>query len=234
MTAEDTDAATPRIPLSRERVVVAAVQLADHEGLGALSMRRLGQEVGVEAMSLYNHVANKEALLDGMTEWVMGEITLVAFDGDWKSTLRQQILEAREVMFRHPWAPEVIESRVNMTPPMLSYFDAVIGIMRQGGLSLDLIHHSLHTLGSRMIGFTQELFDDADTEAEDDMVEMMLTQMADVFPNLVAMMELISHDDDPILGQSGCDSQAEFIFTIDLMLGGIERLAEAEAAANPA
>lgn len=234
MTSTDAAAATPRIPLSRERVLDAAVQLADHEGLDALSMRRLGQELGVEAMSLYNHIANKEDLLDGMAERVVAEIDVVEFDGNWKSTVRQQMLTAREVMYRHQWAPDVLESRTEITPPMFMYFENFIGVMRQGGLSLDLIHHSLHALGSRMIGFTQELFDDTGGGGDqDEEVEAMLMSMADVFPNMVAMMELISHDSDEILGQSGCDDQVEFLFTIDLLLDGIERLADAEAADNP-
>lgn len=230
MSQTDEAAAAPRIPLSRDRVLAAAVMLADHEGLDAVSMRRLGQELGVEAMSLYNHVANKEAVLDGMAELVVAEIDLAPPQGDWKSGLRERMLAARDVMYRHPWAPDVLESRVTMTPSLFAYFDSIIGIMRGGGLSLDLIHHSLHALGSRLIGFTQELFDDSDNSEEmDEMDETIMREMADTYPNLVAMMMQISHDEDAILGTAGCDDQFEFVFTVDLLLDGIERLHLAEA-----
>lgn len=229
----DTDDAPPvaRVPLTRDRVVRAAVTLADADGLGAVSMRRLGQELGVEAMSLYNHVSNKEDLLDGMAEYVIDAIERVEPDDDWKAAARAQMLAAREVMYLHPWAPDLFESRVNMTPTMLGYFDSLIGILRHGGLSLDLIHHSMHVLGSRLLGFTQELFDDSDaSEHQDEMVEALMTEMADVYPNLVAMMALIVHDDESILGEGGCDDQVEFVFAVDLMLDGIEQRHQAELA----
>ena len=114
--------------------------------------------------------------------------------------------------------------------------DSLIGILRHGGLSLDLIHHSMHVLGSRLLGFTQELFDDSGSGGEaDEEMEAMLLAMADVFPNMVAMMQHISHDEDSILGQAGCDDQVEFLFTIDLMLDGVDRfhLAETETSAGP-
>ena len=220
-----TDTSTEhRTPLSRERVLEAAIALADEAGIEAVSMRKLGQELGVEAMSLYNHVANKEDLLDGMVDTLIGRIDLTPGGTDWRAQLRHLILSARSVMSKHQWAPQVIETRVNMTPPLLTYVDSIIGIFREANISLDLTHHALHALGSRMLGFTQELFDDSDEVAEDpDVAALMMQQMLAAYPNIAAMMDEISHDEESIIG-SGCDDDVEFVFSLDLILDGIERL----------
>ena len=105
MVTRNSASSETRTPLSRERVLRAAVDLADESGIEALSMRKLGQELGVEAMSLYNHVANKEEILDGMADLIMSEIEPPLPDADWKSALRERALSAREVLVRHPWAP---------------------------------------------------------------------------------------------------------------------------------
>jgi len=217
---------TPRIPLTRERVLRAAITLADAGGIEALSMRRLGQELGVEAMSLYNHVANKDDVLDGMVDAVVGEINDIVSEiempsGDWVTAARRRILSARSVLLRHPWAPGVLESRTNMTAPMLRYFDGLIGLVREAGFSVDLTHHAMHALGSRALGFTQELYDDSD-DLSDEAMMMFLQQMSGEYPHLVGMVQEISHDDDSTLGW--CDDQTEFEFALDLILDGLERL----------
>src|SRR5215210_4032890 len=119
-----------RIPLSRDRVLRAAVALADDAGIESLSMRRLAQELGVVPMALYKHVANKEELLDGMADVVVGEIDPPDPDVDWKSAVRQRILSARQALLRHPWASRVIESRTRPTPATLAYLDSMIGMFR--------------------------------------------------------------------------------------------------------
>jgi AcrR family transcriptional regulator len=218
-----------RIPLNRRRVLRAAVDLADREGLEALTMRRLAQELGVEAMSLYHHVANKEAILDGVVEVVLGEIleTVDRADApapqdDWLTALRTRILAARAVLLRHPWAPRVIETRTTMSPAIVGYFDGLLGILRSGGFSYDLAHHALHALGSRALGFTQELFEPDDPDAADADAAAMLEQGADQFPHIVEMLGEIAHDDpDTTLGW--CDDQYEFEFGLDLVLDGLER-----------
>ena len=149
-----------RVPLSRDRVLRAAVALADDAGIESLSMRKLAQELGVVPMALYKHVANKEELLDGMVDVVVGEIDPPVHGTDWKSAVRQRILSARRALLRHPWASRVLESRTNPTPLVLGYMDSMIGMFRAGGFSVDLTHHVMHTVGSRIFGFTQELFDD--------------------------------------------------------------------------
>jgi AcrR family transcriptional regulator len=212
-------------------VLRAAVELADRDGIEGLSMRKLGQELGVEAMSLYNHVANKEAILDGAIELVVGEVLEAVEDetlsdpGAWKAVTRRRILAAREVMLRHRWAPKVLETRSDMSPLVLRYYDGLLGLMFEGGFSADLAHHAMHAFGSRALGFTQELYEeDADVPAET--VSAMATQMAAEFPNLAEMLKVVTHDADTTLGW--CDDQFEFEFGLDLLLDGLERRRDAE------
>lgn len=221
---------TGRTPLNRDRVLRAAIALADDAGIEAVTMRRLGQELGVEAMSLYNHVANKDDLMTGMLEALMVEIDEATADvvppanpDDWKRAMRQRIMGARSVMLRHPWAPGVFESRTEMLPPVVAHFDDLLGIMRTGGFSWDLGHHAMHALGSRALGFTQELFVPADDDDEPSPVEV--EQLKAAFPNIGGMLEAVAHDpDEDSLGW--CDDQTEFIFGLDLLLDGLDRLRE--------
>ena len=210
----------------------AAVELADERGIELLTMRNLGHELGVEAMSLYNHVANKEDVLNGLVEVVVGEI-LVAVDAvepasspaGWKDVMRARILAAREVLLRHRWAPALLESRTDIPPSLVPYYDSVLGIMREAGFSLDLAHHAMHALGTRTLGFTRELFVAEDKDVDPDVAAVMLQQMAGRFPYLTELMRVVSHDAGSTLG-SGCDDQFEFEFGLDLLLDGLERLRE--------
>src|SRR4249920_1627958 len=167
-----TDTAEARTPLSRERVLGAAVELADRDGAGALSMRRLAAELGVVPMALYKHVANKDELLDGMIDVVVGEIDPPLADADWKTAIRERVLSARRALLRHSWASKVIESRPEPTPTVIAYMDSMMGILRSGGFSIDLMHHTMHVMGSRILGFSQELFDDTSSMPEDEAIEM--------------------------------------------------------------
>lgn len=219
----------PRPPLSRARVLNAAVEVADRDGLEALTMRRLARELGVEAMSLYHHVANKEAILDGAVEVVVEAMVDAAHrietpdpHDNWHAALRARILAAREVLLRHPWAPRVLDTRTTIIPALVGYYDGVLAILRAGGFSYALAHHALHALGSRALGFTQELFEPEDPEAAEIETTAMLEQMADQFPHLVGMLAEVTHDDpDGTLGW--CDDQFEFEFALDLILDGLER-----------
>src|SRR5215472_18620669 len=146
-------AAARREPLNRDRVLQAAVTLADRDGIGALSMRRLGQVLGVEAMSLYNHVANKSDLLDGMSDIVFSEIGLPAGGTGWKPAMRQRAISAREVLGRHRWAIGLMESRRSPGPATLRHHDAVLGCLRQAGFTVDLTAHAYSLLDSYIYGF---------------------------------------------------------------------------------
>ena len=218
-----------KIALNRDRVLRAAVALADTSGIDSLSMRNLAQELGVVPMALYKHVANKQQLLDGMVDVVVGEIEPPARDADWKSALRQRILSARQALLRHPWASRVIESRTTPTPDVLAYLDSIIGMFRAGGFSVDLTHHVMHALGSRMWGFTQEVFDvqpapdAAAPGADPELQAAMLRAMAARYPHIAEIALARNHDEESVVGQ-GCDDQFEFEFALDLLLDGFERL----------
>jgi AcrR family transcriptional regulator len=223
----------PRVPLSRERVLRAAIALADVGGLGALTMRNLAQSLGVEAMSLYYHVANKEALLDGVLETLLDEVeqeiggfAVEPGVADWVPVMRGRVLGARRVMLRHRWAPALFETRTNMPPALVRYFDSMLGIMIEGGFDHDLGHHAMHTMGTRFLGFDQELF--KPTAAADSPNEELLEDLAEHLPYLSAMLAEVAHDDpDSTIGW--CNDQAEFEFTLDILLEGLERRRAARA-----
>ncbi|WBB68441.1 TetR/AcrR family transcriptional regulator C-terminal domain-containing protein [Micromonospora sp. WMMD812] len=222
-------ARAPRRPLSRERVLAAAVALADAEGIPALTMRRLGADLGVEAMSLYHHLPGKEGLLDGVAETVVAEIGAAPrhldVDGDWRTRLRRRFLAARQVMLRHPWAPGLLSSRRTIPPGVYAYYDAIVGTLVGAGFSHRLAHRALHAFGSLPLGFTQEIFSptSAGGSTDTDAAEADLAAMADALPHVTAMVAAEVHDaGDPTLGW--CDGQVEFEFTLDLILDGLERL----------
>lgn len=210
-----------RAHLTRERVLRTAVELADESGIEALSMRKLAQALNVVPMALYRHVANKDELLDALVDVVIEEIDAPLEGADWKAALRTRILSARRALLRHPWASRLMESRKTPTPVVLGYMDSMIGMFRTGGFSLDLTHHALHAMGSRMFGFTQELFNDTsdvDPAAEAE----MWGSMAGTYPYIFEIFSKISHDDASTVGP-GCDDQFEFEFALDLMLDGLEK-----------
>jgi AcrR family transcriptional regulator len=223
--ATQTDAGPrAREPLSRERVLRAAVAIADEHGVAALSMRKLAHELHVVPMALYKHVAGKDELLDGMIDVVVGEIDPPMDGAAWKTAVRERILSARRALLRHPWASGVMESRTEPTPTVLAYMDSMIAMFRGGGFSIDLTHHVMHAMGSRLMGFTQELFNDqTDTDAE--MEAEMYEAMAGAFPSIAELYRAVTHDDASVVGP-GCDDQFEFEFALDLLLDGIERLKE--------
>jgi AcrR family transcriptional regulator len=212
-----------RIPLNRGRVLDAAVAFADKSGIDLLTMRKLGQAVGVEAMSLYNHVANKEELLDGMVDVIVGEIDPPAPGAGWKAAIRQRILSARRSLLCHRWASQVVESRTHATPVVLDYMDSLIGMFRAGGFSPDLTHHVMHALGTRMWGFTQEVFPTPAPPADPDARAAMFAGFAERYPHIIEMATAASHDVGSAVG-GGCDDQFEFEFALDLLLDGFQRL----------
>ncbi|WP_433733666.1 TetR/AcrR family transcriptional regulator C-terminal domain-containing protein [Nocardia sp. CA-129566] len=217
--------------MSRIRVLSTAIGLADEGGIESLTMRRLAELLGVEAMSLYHHVANKEDVLDGVVDVIVGEINEVvgridvsAAGAAWQQAVRRRILAAREVLLRHKWAPGVIQTRTNTSQAVLRYYDGLLGLMREGGFSYDQTHHALHVLGSRALGFTQELFDPGDGPVDAEAMAA-LDAMSEALPNLVGMLREVAHDDpDSTLGW--CDDQFEFEFALDLILDGLDRLRE--------
>jgi AcrR family transcriptional regulator len=182
--------ASSRVPLTRERALATAVSVADAEGIGSLTMRRLAQKLGVEAMSLYHHVPNKDAILDGMVDMVFTEIEL-PFDGmEWKTAMRQRARSARAALKRHPWAISIMESRTSPGPATLRHHDAVIGSCRKAGFSVEMAAHAFSLLDSYIYGFVlQEVnvpFDDT-ADLEDVVGTMMLPFSAEDYPYLVEL-----------------------------------------------
>ncbi len=217
-----------RQPLSRERVLAEAMNVADDEGISAVTMRRVAVGLRVEAMSLYRHVPGKEQLLDGLVERIVAEVDSAIGDRlpgeDWCVALRRRCLTARQVMMRHRWAPGLIGTRPAIPPDVYLYFEAVLATLIDGGFSYHLAHQAIHALGSMVLGFTQELFSPAagGDNSEHDNADAELAAMADVLPHIAAMVAAELHDnqDDPL---GWCDSQAEFEFTLDLLLDGLAR-----------
>jgi AcrR family transcriptional regulator len=224
MATQIDDDARPRVPLNKERVLHAAVALADRGGVESASMRRIAQELGVVPMALYKHVSSKDELLDGMIDVVVGEIDPPAPGVDWKTAIRRRILSARRALLRHPWASRVMESRTEPTPTVLGYMDSMIGIFRTGGFSMDLTHHAMHAMGSRLMGFSQELFNDS-ADADPGVEAEMYEAMADAYPSIYELAMTVAHDDSSVVGP-GCDDQFEFEFALDLMLDGLEKLSD--------
>jgi AcrR family transcriptional regulator len=213
--------AVRRAPLSRDQVLRAAVALADEGGIGALSMRKLGEAVGVEAMSLYNHVASKGDLLDGMVDVVFSEIGLPAGDVGWKAAMRQRAISARETLARHRWAIGLMESRRSPGPATLRHHDAVLGCLRKAGFSIELTAHAYSLLDSYIYGFAlQEAslpFDSAE-EAPEVAQEIAGQLPADAYPHLTELA--IEH-----VLQPGYRYGDEFEIGLDLILDALERAA---------
>jgi len=213
--------AARREPLSRDQVLRAAVALADQGGIGALSMRKLGHVLGVEAMSLYNHVANKSDLLDGMIDIVFSEIGLPAGDIGWKQAMRQRAISAREVLGRHRWAIGLMESRRSPGPATLRHHDAVLGCLRQAGFPVELTAHAYSLLDSYIYGFAlQEASLPFDTPEKTTQVaqEIFGQFAADAYPHLTELT--IQH-----VLQPGYHYGGEFEIGLDLILDALERAA---------
>ena len=215
--------AKPRPALTRDRVLRAAITLADRDGIESLSMRKLGQELGVEAMSLYNHVRNKVDLLDGMVDVVFSEIDLPASGVDWRIAMRTRAISARQALLRHPWAIGLMESRATPGPATLRHHDAVLGSLRTAGFSIDMAAHAYSILDGYIYGFTlTELtlpFSNSQGAAG----------VAEIAGNI---LEGFRPDEYPHLAEMAVDRARkpgynygdEFEFGLDLILDGITRV----------
>ncbi|MGW6738089.1 TetR/AcrR family transcriptional regulator [Streptomyces sp. NPDC055013] len=210
-----------RETLTRQRVLHAAVELADTGGLETLTMRKLGEAVGVEAMSLYNHVANKEDLLDGMVDLVFGEVELPTPSDNWRQAMRQRAISMRLVLSRHRWAIGLMESRSTPGPATLRHHDAVLGCLRQGGFSLTLTAHAVSVLDSYIYGFAlQEKALPFDTPQETaELAESIMSGFGDgEYPHLAEIAT--AHVMRP-----GYAYSDEFEFGLDLILDGLRQMA---------
>jgi AcrR family transcriptional regulator len=212
-------ATRPRTPLSRERVLKTALALADAGGIESLTMRKLGEAVGVEAMSLYNHVPSKGDLLDGLIDLVFSEIELPSGTDGWKTAMRQRAISARAVLSRHRWAIGLMESRTTPGPATLRHHNAVIGCLRQAGFPVALAAHAYSALDSYIYGFAlQEASLPFDTgEQTSELAQAIVAQFpADEYPHLAEFT--FEHVLRP-----GYDYGSEYQFGLDLILDGLEK-----------
>lgn len=217
--------AAPRVRLNRHRVLVAAVAFADTSGVEGLSMRGLAQELGVVPMALYKHVANKEELLSGMVDLVVAAIEPAPQEAGWKTAVRARILSARQCLVRHRWAAQVIQSRTSASPVVLGYMDSLMGLFLAGGVSADLTHHAMHALGTRMWGFTQDVFPTPAPPEDPQERAAMVEEFAARYPHILQIATAASRTSGSMAG-GGCDEQFEFEFALDVLLEGIERMHE--------
>jgi AcrR family transcriptional regulator len=210
----------PRIPLSRERVLRAAIVLADEGGIESLSMRKLGQQLGVEAMSLYHHVANKDDLLDGIVDAVTSEIEVPSDETDWKEAIRRTAISSHDLFLRHRWACSLMMRRARVSPDRMRWMEAVLRTFREAGFSAEMTHHAYHALDSHITGFTlwQVSMPFETKEELVDLAEGFLQEIpADEYPYVIEHAE--QH-----IAPSSPDGKSEFEFGLDLILDGLERL----------
>jgi AcrR family transcriptional regulator len=211
-----------RTPLTRERVLRAAISLADERGTEELTMRKLAKELGVEAMSLYNHVANKGDLLDGMIDIVFSEIESPAAGGDWKAELRKRAVSTRAALLRHRWAVGEMEGRGSHGPSNLKVHDAILGCLRAAGFSIEMTVSAMSMQDAYIYGFALQQTD-MTPQTPEDFAAVAAQQMVDYaaalkdYPHLVEVVG--GH-----VAKAGYDYETEFLFGLDLILDALERL----------
>jgi len=208
-----------RPALNRDRVLAAAMEVADESGVGAVTMRAVASKLGVEAMSLYNHVANKDDILDGMVDLVVAEVDLPADVEDWREAMRRRAVSAHRVFGAHPWVPVLLDSRESSGPAGLRYFDWVLGTLFGAGFSMEGAMRAFSLLDAYIYGFGIQQFNytamsDATPEER---AEMLLAFIPpEQFPSLHRMA---SH-----AMQVGYDAEADFSFGLEVILEGLERI----------
>jgi AcrR family transcriptional regulator len=211
--------ATARPPLTRDKVLATAVDLADRIGVEALTMRKLADALDVKAMSLYHHVANKEAILDGMVDVVFSEIDPPPADLPWRDAMAHRCRSARQVLRRHPWATPLMESRTSPGEPTLAHHEAVLACLIDAGLPMTLVAHAYAALDAFVYGFAiQEASLPFEGEGLADVAEELIAPMAEHFPNLAAFTA--EH-----VMQPGYDFGASFEFGLAMILDGLEAAA---------
>jgi AcrR family transcriptional regulator len=208
-----------RLPLSRDRILQTALGLVDEGGLDSLSMRKLGQALGFEAMSLYNHVANKDDLIDGILDLVLAEGEPPSSSGSWDAAVRESAISVHAALRRHPWAPPVVMAPGRIRPARLRYMDSLLGRLREAGFSAETTYHAYHVLDGHIFGFS--LWEVSHTFTEQDEAEM-----AEAFDRV------ISPEEYPYLREHGEQHFAEgphhdvsaFELGLDLILDGLRRI----------
>ena len=211
-----------RAPLSRERVLQTAVTLADRHGIEWLSMRKLADELGVAAMSLYHYVPHKERLIDGMVDIVFSEIEPPSLEVDWKTAMRRRALSTRDALNRHRWAVGHMEGRADHGPANLRLHDAVLGCLRAAGFSIEMTVHAYSVQDAYIYGFALQETDMSSETADDFAAEAQRQMHAydDVLADYPHLVEVVGG----YVAKSGYDYATEFLFGLDLILDGLDRL----------
>jgi AcrR family transcriptional regulator len=211
-----------RKPLTRDRVLRAAVALADDGGLESLTMRKLAKELGVEAMSLYNHVASRGDLLDGMIDIVFSEIEPPSSEDDWKAALRKRAVSTRDALSRHRWAVGLMEGRTNHGPANLRLHDAVLGCLRAAGFSVEMSVHAYSVQDAYIYGFALQETDMSSHSATDFAVEAQrqMREYEAVLGDYPHLVEVVGG----YVAEAGYDYETEFLFGLDLILDGLDKL----------
>jgi AcrR family transcriptional regulator len=211
--------AQKRVPLSRERVLIGALAVADAEGVGSLTMRLLAEHLGVKPMALYHHVANKSEIVDGIVDLVFSEIELPSASGAWRAEMTRRACSARQVLRRHPWAIPLLQSRTHPGPATLRHHNAVIGALRCAGFSVRMTAHAFALLDSYIYGFalSEAALPINGPETVTEVAEsMMLQYLAKDYPHL-------SEFSTEHILKPGYDFGAEFGFGLELVLDGLSR-----------
>jgi AcrR family transcriptional regulator len=210
--------AKPRAPLSRDRVLSAAVSLADEGGIESLTMRKLAQKLGVEAMTLYYYVANKDDILNGIVDVVVSEIEAPARDPDWKAALRKSAISAHEVLLHHPWACGLMMSPPRVRPARLRFMDSVLRSLWEAGFSAELTYLAYHAFDSHILGFTLwEVGYSTGMAEPPNFIPNFLETLPAEYPYLA------QHAEQHLTGSSHHD-EGEFEFGLDLILDGFEKM----------
>jgi AcrR family transcriptional regulator len=218
-------ATEPRARLSKERVLRAAVGLAVRDGIESLTMRKLADELGAGAMSLYHYVPNKEQLLDGMVDIVFSEIELPSTDVDWKTAMRRRAISTREALGRHHWAIGLMEGRTNHGPANLRLHNAVLGCLRAAGFSIEMTVHAYSVQDAYIYGFALQERDMSSESADDFAAEAQrkMREYQAVLAEYPHLVEVVGG----YVAKSGYDYATEFVFGLDLILDGLDRLRDA-------
>jgi AcrR family transcriptional regulator len=212
----------PRLPLSRDRILQAALELVDEGGIESLTMRKLGQALGFEAMSLYNHVANKDDVLDGILDLVLGESEPPSPDGDWDAAIRTSAISVHDALRRHPWSCALLMSPGRIRPARLRYMDLLLGRLREAGFAAETTYSAYHVLDGHIFGFS--LWERAHSFSDEEATDMM-----------AAFERTITVEDYPYLREHGEQHFAEgphhdvsaFELGLDLILDGLKKMNDA-------
>ena len=209
-----------RAPLSRERILRAAIDLADEDGIEALTMRRLGRRLDVEAMSLYNHVADKDDIIDGMVELVAAEFEVPDGAAGWRSSIRGSAISVHEVLFRHPWASRAMESRVRSGPVRLRLLDALVGVLAGAGFPMPIVIRTLVAVDAHTYGFTlqEQAWPFPSDEAPELAAALADDLPADAYPNVASLLGFVT--------TTRAGALVDFEFGLDSLLDGLERRLE--------